>query len=515
MVWQINEYCNGYFLDCFAPVDGVTFVDTPSGPVNYTGCFAKRQPDYSLLEPLPEIKELVGQLQQSLGPCYSAVHIRRTDHVPLSKQRKSFTPDEVFENFIDSTTGPLYIACDCPETRQKFIDKYKSRVPVATPFDFTNNHRKSTLKNAIVDIYTCVGAENFMGSDLSSFSDLIVDLRQSSKSKRMSQESALSIKEPLKKHKIAIHTIFLPRENIFFVKEWLFYHFNLGVDHIYLYDNTGSIGRNSSTETVNKYGFDFYSITKGISDTEVNAILLEIISEFNDRCTIVNWQPLNDSGQVIYAQQESINHCIEHCKQDTDWLFFIDMDEYLFSVNNESLTNITENLSIAGHNRGYIFQKKFSDRFMNLRKHVIDIEECIDGIDTRNWAPKILLRTEAFDPKADFIVHGIPIMSGTTAYIDIDTLRFNHYNVNEKLLDWMKGFYKTEIPFKLNAKDTSMRRYREEVHDACKTFGDLAWRNHIYALSVTKPNLKTRIRTLLSRILIHLKRHLRVNSSDA
>ncbi len=317
-----------------------------------------------------------------------------------------------------------------------------------------------------------------------------------------------------KKHKIAIHTIFLPRENLFFIKEWLFYHFNLGVDHIYLYDNTSSIGRDSSTEIFNKYGFNFYSMTKGISDVEVHSILLEILSEFNDQCTLTNWRPLNESGQVVYAQEESIRHCMEHYAKDTNWMFFIDMDEYLFCVNNKSLTSIIEELGIAGHNRGIIFQKKFSDRFMNLRKHVIDIEECIDGIDTRSWAPKILLRTESFDPETVFNIHGVPINSGTTKHIDMDTLRFNHYNVNKKLLEWMKSFYKTDKPFKLNAKDTSMRRYSEAVHDACKTFGDVAWRNLIYALSVTKPSLKTRIRTLLSRVLGHLKRLFRVNTTN-
>jgi hypothetical protein len=60
-----------------------------------------------------------------------------------------------------------------------------------------------------------------------------------------------------KKYQLSIHTIFLPRENLFFLKEWLFYHFNLGVEHIYLYDNTGSMGRESSTGTVNKYGINF------------------------------------------------------------------------------------------------------------------------------------------------------------------------------------------------------------------------------------------------------------------
>ena len=35
-------------------------------------------------------------------------------------------------------------------------------------------------------------------------------------------------------------TVFLPRENIFFIDEWLRYHIAVGFDHFYLFDNGGS-----------------------------------------------------------------------------------------------------------------------------------------------------------------------------------------------------------------------------------------------------------------------------------
>lgn len=35
--------------------------------------------------------------------------------------------------------------------------------------------------------------------------------------------------------KLAIHTVFLPKENNIFLEEWIDYHLNLGFDQIYIY----------------------------------------------------------------------------------------------------------------------------------------------------------------------------------------------------------------------------------------------------------------------------------------
>ena len=81
---------------------------------------------------------------------------------------------------------------------------------------------------------------------------------------------------------LAIHTILLPRENIFYIEEWLKYYFLLGIDHIYLYDNTGSVGRNGSTITTNKYGFNFYEKTKHLSDEDIDIKFKKCISHFKN-----------------------------------------------------------------------------------------------------------------------------------------------------------------------------------------------------------------------------------------
>jgi hypothetical protein len=40
--------------------------------------------------------------------------------------------------------------------------------------------------------------------------------------------------------KLGIQTVFILKENIPFLEEWIIYHKKIGVDKFYLYDNTGS-----------------------------------------------------------------------------------------------------------------------------------------------------------------------------------------------------------------------------------------------------------------------------------
>ena len=40
--------------------------------------------------------------------------------------------------------------------------------------------------------------------------------------------------------RVGIHTVFIARENILFLKEWVLYHKYMGVEHFFLYDNSGA-----------------------------------------------------------------------------------------------------------------------------------------------------------------------------------------------------------------------------------------------------------------------------------
>lgn len=178
VVWKPDDACRGHFLDHFEPVKNVSFVTRPTGKVRYRGCYADGKPDYRLLMPRPEIMEEVRANLHHLQGNFTAIHVRRTDYVRRAKKRKRFTTDEEFFQFVDQSIGGLFVSCDTPETLTTFTARYPGRVKAFRSFAHPDQLRKSTLRHAVIDIFTCCYAQSFMGSDYSTFSRLIRHLRQ-------------------------------------------------------------------------------------------------------------------------------------------------------------------------------------------------------------------------------------------------------------------------------------------------------------------------------------------------
>src|SRR5262249_34018701 len=123
---------------------------------------------------------------------------------------------------------------------------------------------------------------------------------------------------------LGLHTVFLARENIAYIKEWIIYHALLGVQHFYLYDNTGSIGCDGSNSPTNKYGIDFFERTKPLTDADVADQLDRIIADVSVDITLIRWQPRDGQGRIYYGYNESVHHCIRTYGQQTEWMAFID-----------------------------------------------------------------------------------------------------------------------------------------------------------------------------------------------
>ncbi len=59
---------------------------------------------------------------------------------------------------------------------------------------------------------------------------------------------------------LGIQTVFKMKENLFFLREWMIYHINLGFEKFYLYDNSNSTVSEvdfKSSKTGNKFGMSF------------------------------------------------------------------------------------------------------------------------------------------------------------------------------------------------------------------------------------------------------------------
>jgi len=103
-------------------------------------------------------------------------------------------------------------------------------------------------------------------------------------------------------YELAIGAIF--KDEGSYLEEWLRFHHGVGVRHFYLYNDNSS---------------DNYA---------------EILAPWIDKgiVTLIPW-----AGK---AQGPAYKHCIQHYRQKARWIAFIDLDEFLFSPENDSLVEV-------------------------------------------------------------------------------------------------------------------------------------------------------------------------------
>ncbi len=268
--------------------------------------------------------------------------------------------------------------------------------------------------------------------------------------------------EPKTNIKLAIQTVFILKENIPFLREWIIYHLNLGVDKIYLYDNTGSIGRNGSNKDTNKYNIEFSKIIN-MTDEEIDKELQNILNDYKDNLVYIKWQPLDENNNIFYGFNLSVLDYIKKYGSENDYTCFIDLDEFIISKNNLDLKKyIIDN----GADKYELLQKKFIDRFCGKNKKTIELSDCIENINTNKWGIKTIIKNNKLDTdKFHFNMHTIPITTNNIKKINIDDFRFNHYNVNNKQIEWMKKVFKKDTFDKKN--DTLLLKYENNINNMC------------------------------------------------
>jgi len=185
VIWNVHDKCPDTFENLFKPIPNVEFIYTDE---NYDfKDFREVNMDYinkgyyKLLQPIDSIQQEIDNTKKLLNYEYIACHIRRTDmwdHHWYKKWRKY---DEEYIKFIDQYPKDLkiYIATDCRNTQQKFIDKYGDRL-IYKKIEDNDNIRQTSLQDAVKDMYVCAGAKYFMRSP-GTFSNTIIHLRNLSK----------------------------------------------------------------------------------------------------------------------------------------------------------------------------------------------------------------------------------------------------------------------------------------------------------------------------------------------
>lgn len=112
--------------------------------------------------------------------------------------------------------------------------------------------------------------------------------------------NCIKVVQEQKKYKVSLCAIF--KNEGPYLKEWIEYHRIIGVEHIYLYNN--------------------------FSEDDYKTILQPYVEE--GFVTLAEWP-------VKQGQLAAYTHCIENYKQDTNWIGFIDLDEFIVPIKDNNI----------------------------------------------------------------------------------------------------------------------------------------------------------------------------------
>ena len=133
--------------------------------------------------PLEQIGLEILKIRSQLNGDYNACHVRRTDIITMQNKYKVDPPsDEYFFDFVESSDKKVFIATDNLATQKIFKDKFGEKVFTYSQMigngDKRWPYRMTDIQSAVVDLFTCIYAKRFIGTNLSSFTDFIEDYRQ-------------------------------------------------------------------------------------------------------------------------------------------------------------------------------------------------------------------------------------------------------------------------------------------------------------------------------------------------
>lgn len=232
--------------------------------------------------------------------------------------------------------------------------------------------------------------------------------------------------------KIAIHSVFIIKENILFLEQWIYYHILLGFNKFYLYDNSKVnrvCGFDKKYENVivgnkiNKYNINYDEIVN-LTDAKIDYYMKEICKKY--KCIeIIEWSPIDENGNILYNQTEAHNDCLKKMKKDNiDWCANIDMDEYIVIKNHNSIDKYILSLSDK-INDIQMSQVRFENRFNYLNDLIININNSEVQDLPYGYSPKHIYNVEN-TIKTD--VHKVTI-NGFKHYAKKNEIFFNHYKL--------------------------------------------------------------------------------------
>ncbi|KAJ6302143.1 hypothetical protein OIU77_016272 [Salix suchowensis] len=196
-----------------------------------------------------------------------------------------------------------------------------------------------------------------------------------------------------KPHEMCICTML--RNQARFLREWVMYHAQIGVQSWYIYDNN--------------------------SDDDIEDVMESLVNA-----------GLNISRRVwpwIKTQEAGFAHCALRARESCEWVGFIDVDEYFYSPLGLSLHDVISNQSDSGNDVAEIRTSCYSFGPSGL-KHAPP-QGVTAGYTCRLGAPerhKSIVKPEALNSSLINVVHHFHLSEGSR-YVNADrgVLVINHY----------------------------------------------------------------------------------------
>ena len=234
---------------------------------------------------------------------------------------------------------------------------------------------------------------------------------------------------------IAIHTVFILRENILFLEEWIKYHILLGFNKFYLYDNskvTKSGGCHIKKKCfnpgiVNKYNINYNELVN-IDETQMNDYLKKLCDKYS--CIkIIEWSPSDKKGNILFKQLQANKHCLNIMKNDNiDWCANIDMDEYIVLRKCNNISDYIKSLHPDVKNV-IMGQIRFETRFYNLNKLVTGITNSEIKKAPRHISNKNIYNVNCIK---DLQIHTVSLSHGKQIAPSRKEICFNHYKLKDE-----------------------------------------------------------------------------------
>jgi len=200
IIWIKDNTCNGDFLDYFKPIDNINFLNLQnvykidykgqSTIKNITSYYNLKNVNIKKLYCNIKLNELLENKIQYYIKKYDiknliGVHVRRTDYTGnfIGNFLNGSNEDSEFFDYISRNSGnnKFFLATDNKQTQDIYKNKYGNKVLYYNKIKNSNNLRKTTLENAIIDIFILSYCKRIKGTYNSSFTEFAKNLKISRK----------------------------------------------------------------------------------------------------------------------------------------------------------------------------------------------------------------------------------------------------------------------------------------------------------------------------------------------